>query len=146
MSVKVLVQDRPHRTLALATDEHVLIFHHVQPGTEQVFPATSTSSLNAKAAAVSPRCLVEFLPKTSVDIQNFRLLTTAKGSLGLITLNHDVFICMVTGSAEVATVRPGETVQNIFAVEFCRLINAVDAELELTRYSLPQSLGLRSSP
>jgi len=39
--------------------------------------------------------------------------------LGLITLNNDVFLCVITGSEEVATVRPGETVQKIFAVEFC---------------------------
>jgi SacI homology domain/Endonuclease/Exonuclease/phosphatase family len=46
------------------------------------------------------------------------MVLTAKGTLGLITLNNDVFICMVTGSIEVANVRPGETVQKIYSVEF----------------------------
>ena len=120
--MKVYVQDRPHRTIALATDEHVLIFHHVHAGTEQAFTSPSNTSLNAKVPGSAPRCLVEFLSATSLDLQDYRLLTPAKGTLGLITLNHDVFICVVTGSAEVATVRPGETVQNIFAVDFCNIV------------------------
>ena len=40
------------------------------------------------------------------------------GTLGLITVNNDVFLCVVSGSVKVATVRPGETVQRIHTVEF----------------------------
>lgn len=66
----------------------------------------------------APRCMVEFVQKTQVDLKGYRTLTTAKGALGLITLGEDVFVCVATGSREVATVRPNETVQQIFAVEF----------------------------
>lgn len=62
--------------------------------------------------------MVEFAEKSAISLKGYRTLTAAKGTLGLITLNNDVFICVVTGSAEAATVRPGETVQKIFAVEF----------------------------
>ncbi|KAJ9650421.1 Inositol-1,4,5-trisphosphate 5-phosphatase 1 [Neophaeococcomyces mojaviensis] len=112
MSVRVLVSDLGHRTLALATDTHVLLFKHVQTGHE----AASVPIKQAKSE--SPRCMVEFVTKSAIDLKGFRTLTTAKGTLGLITLGDDVFVCVATGSREVATVRPNETVQQIFAVEF----------------------------
>jgi hypothetical protein len=64
--------------------------------------------------------MVEFGEKSLVNLEHFYTITTARGTLGLITLNNDVFLCVITGSEEVATVRPGETVQKIFAVEFCK--------------------------
>jgi len=112
MSVRVLVSDFGHRTLALATDTHVLLFKHVQPGRG----AASISTKQPKGE--SPRCMVEFVEKSTIDLKGYRTLTTAKGTLGLITLGDDVFVCVATGSREVATVRPNETVQQIFAVEF----------------------------
>lgn len=127
MVLKVFVHDRPHRTLALVTDDHALIFRHTYSGTEQGI-GTSVSSLNAPTGGRQgspPRCLVEFSPRSSLDLKSYRSLATAKGTVGLITLNNDVFICVITGSAEVATVRPGETVQNIFAVEFCKCLSPI---------------------
>lgn len=41
-----------------------------------------------------------------------------KGTLGLITIGPDVFLCVVNDSKRAATVRPGETVQQIKNVEF----------------------------
>lgn len=41
------------------------------------------------------------------------------GTLGLITINDDVFLCIVSAAARVASIRPGETVQRISSVEFC---------------------------
>lgn len=41
-----------------------------------------------------------------------------KGTLGLVTIKGDVFLCVVNDSKHVATVRPGETVQQIKNVEF----------------------------
>ncbi len=66
--------------------------------------------------------MVEFGEKSTIDLTRFHPVTNAKGALGIITLNHDVFLCVITGSEEVATVRPGETVQKIFAVEFCAFL------------------------
>ena len=121
--MRVLVQDRPRRTLALATDDYTLVFHHVQAGTD-ILPVTSNSSNvslpGASKQASAPRCMVGLVPTAKLDAPKYRLLGSGRGTLGLITLNQDVFICIVTSSNEVATVRPEETVQNICAVEFCK--------------------------
>ncbi|KAK5090587.1 Inositol-1,4,5-trisphosphate 5-phosphatase 1 [Lithohypha guttulata] len=120
MSIRVLVSDHPHRTLALATESHVLLFKHAHTGpnlgVSRSLTASSTVPKDRKNEA--PRCMVEFLQKSAVELKGYRTLTTAKGTLGLITLGDDVFVCVATGSREVATVRPGETVQQIVAVEF----------------------------
>lgn len=115
MSVRVLVSDYAHRTLALATETHVLLFKHVQPGGGDTQPLQPSSK---QPKPDSPRCMVEFVEKSAFDLKGYRTLTTAKGTLGLITLGEDVFVCVATGSREVASVRPNETVQQIFAVEF----------------------------
>ena len=120
MSVRVLVSDYPHRTVALASDHHILVFRNAEPGSNPGISRTLTSSnaLSSQKKSDAPRCMVEFLHKSAIDLKGYRTLTTAKGTLGLITLGEDVFVCVATGSREVATVRPGETVQQIFAVEF----------------------------
>ncbi|KIX00270.1 uncharacterized protein Z518_10409 [Rhinocladiella mackenziei CBS 650.93] len=127
MSTRVLIRDYPHRTLALATDKHVLVFRHshTQPDNGRSSSSTSLPLPNANRSGVTPRCMVEFGEKSAIDLTHFHSVTTAKGTLGLITLNNDVFVCVITGSEEVATVRPGETVQKIYAVEFYCL-NRVD--------------------
>lgn len=119
-SVRVLVSDLPTRTLALATDTHVLLFKHTQTAPQSALTRTTTVSTTSSASrkAEAARCIVEFLPKASIDLKAYRTLTTAKGTLGLITLGEDVFVCVATGSREAATVRPDETVMQIIAVEF----------------------------
>ena len=120
MSVRVLIEDHPHRTLALATGEHALIFRHTH--TAEYGNNSSSSSLaqpNSNRPSAPPRCMVEFALRSSLDLSGYRLVNLAQGTLGLITLNNDVFLCAVTGATQVATVRPGETVQKIHSVEFC---------------------------
>lgn len=120
MSTRVLLRDHPHRSLALVSDEYALIFRHSHAAID-LSNDGSSSSLGLPSGArhsSPPKCMVEFAPSASVDLQGYRVVVTTKGTLGLITLNNDVFICMVTGSIEVANVRPGETVQKIYSVEF----------------------------
>jgi hypothetical protein len=64
--------------------------------------------------------MVEFADLEGVDISDYRTLgpVPIHGTLGLITISGDVFLCVVTGATKVASVRPGETVEKIFAVEF----------------------------
>jgi hypothetical protein len=64
--------------------------------------------------------MVEFADVSSVNLNDYRTLSPLPihGTLGLITINGDVFLCVVTGASKVATVRPGETVERIIAVEF----------------------------
>lgn len=118
MSIRVLVNDHPYRTLALATDSYVLLFKHVSTNHGLARTFTSATIASKEQKAETPRCMVEFLQKSAIDLKGYRTLTTAKGTLGLITLGDDVFVCVATGSREVATVRPDETVQQLFAVEF----------------------------
>jgi hypothetical protein len=103
-NLRVLCQDHPQRTIALVTTDHVLIFHY------------NATDAGAKAA---PRCQVEFSDISSVDLGGYRPLGAGYGTLGLITLNEDVFVCVVTGASQAATVRPGETVSRIDNVGFC---------------------------
>jgi hypothetical protein len=67
--------------------------------------------------------MVEFVEKSRTDLREYRPLnhSTIQGTLGLIAIKSDVFLCVVTGASRVATVRPKETVQRISTVEFCKL-------------------------
>ena len=118
MSMKVLINEYPHRTLALATDEHALVFRHTHSPSGSKWHEANPALAPGKSSGASPRCMVEFAPLSALDLSEHRNVAAARGCLGLITLNDDVFICVVTGSVEVATLRPGETVQRIYAVEF----------------------------
>jgi hypothetical protein len=64
--------------------------------------------------------MVEFGSVTSLDLSGYRPLglLAAHGCLGLITIGDEIFICVVSGTTKVADIRPGETAQKIFAVEF----------------------------
>ena len=62
--------------------------------------------------------MVEFAELANLDLSEHRNVAAARGTLGVITLKNDVFLCVVTGSVEVATLRPGETIQRIYSVEF----------------------------
>ena len=64
--------------------------------------------------------MVEYTALSAVDLADYRPLSAGVyGTLGLINTNTDVFLCVISGSVRVATVRPGETVQRIISVEFC---------------------------
>jgi hypothetical protein len=67
--------------------------------------------------------MVEFSVLEAVDLDDYKALSLlpVQGTLGLITIVNDIFICVVTGATRVATVRPGETVQKIDTVEFREL-------------------------
>lgn len=67
--------------------------------------------------------MVEFAAQNSIDLNGYRTVSTAQGTLGLITLNNDVFLCAIIGASQVASVRPGETVQKIHSVEFCAKVH-----------------------
>ncbi|KAK3718355.1 Inositol-1,4,5-trisphosphate 5-phosphatase 1 [Vermiconidia calcicola] len=113
--MKVFLRESPHRAVALGTETHVLIFRH------------STSSVHSKQGSTTslqegavPKCIVEFSPWEGMDMKDYRSLPSLdiKGTLGLVTIGNDVFLCVVNDSKRAATVRPGETVQQIRSVEF----------------------------
>ncbi|KAL0254772.1 Inositol-1,4,5-trisphosphate 5-phosphatase 1 [Diplodia seriata] len=123
--IRVLIRDHPHRSIALATDSHVLVFRHtptaaangLYPGSGNV---SQTSVSSGGAPGQPPRCMVEFSDVHSTDLSDYRSFSAqpVHGTLGLITVNNDVFLCVVSAASRAATVRPGETVQKILAVDF----------------------------
>lgn len=127
MSIQVLLKDLPHREVALSTNDHILVFRHTYKATGELALNRSSSDVsvyNNGRHNGSSRCLVEFSSKSTVDLSGFRNVGKAQGTLGLVTLNNDVFLCTISNSSQVATVRPGETVQKINLVEFCEFQRA----------------------
>lgn len=132
MAVKVLLREKPSRAIALATATHVLIFRHSSNG-QSHSQNVSTTSLQSQLAGHSsqntgggPRCIVELLPLQTAELSDFRTLSySVYGTLGLITVDNDVFLCVVSGTTRGATVRPDETVQKILSVDFCMSNRAV---------------------
>lgn len=130
-NLRVLCRDQPQRTIALVTAEHVLIFH---------YSATDAGSVS------TPRCQVEFVDVASADLGAYRPLGAGHGTLGLVTLNEDLFVCVVTTSSQAATVRPGEAVSRIDSVDFCAYFENLEFRRLLLSisdtYRLPQPLRI----
>lgn len=130
MSVDILLKDHhPQRSIALVTPTHTLIFRH-SPSSREPQNGEHGSNNNSLTSIVdrnnngpsasSPRCMVELAELGSVALDDYRRLSSQPclGTLGLITLGGDIFICVITGAREVASVRPGEAVLRIQAVQF----------------------------
>lgn len=99
-------------SIALATKDSILEFKYTSS------PVDSSRNLSLTHQRAT-RCLVEFAPRSPASLDGYRLLGEGWGTLGLISLNDDVFICVVTGSSRAATPRPGENVLRIDNVDFC---------------------------
>jgi hypothetical protein len=117
-SIRVLIKDAPTRSIALATETHALVLKNTTSSNNNS-RNTSTTSL-ASATIQAPRCIAEFGPGTDLGLDEYRSLGFKEvfGTLGLITVNNDVFLCVVSSATKAAEVRPGETVQRINTVEF----------------------------
>jgi synaptojanin len=126
-SIRVLIKDAPTRSIALATETHGLILKNTS-SSNSTSRNTSTTSL-ASATVHAPRCIAEFGPTTDLGLEEYRTLNFKEvfGTLGLITLNNDVFLCVVTSATKAAEVRPGESVQRINTVEFRMRIHNLNA-------------------
>ena len=126
MAARVLLRDQPHRAIALTTSSHVLIFRH--SSTSRAGSA-STTSLHIQAAGSGiagetggPRCIVELAEVEKVDLSGYKPISlSVHGTLGLITVEDDVFLCVVSGTSRAAQRRPEETVNRILSVDFCKL-------------------------
>ncbi|EWC46159.1 hypothetical protein DRE_04537 [Drechslerella stenobrocha 248] len=136
--VRILLRSHPQRSIALCAPDHVLTFRHNPTAAHAAAPSYaanlpyntynpgSNSSVNVSSGVngrngAAAKCMVEFAEKREVELKGYQPMGSAlpcRGTLGLISLNGDVFICVVTGASLVANVRPGETVYRIHAVEF----------------------------
>ena len=118
MSHHILLREDPNRSLALTTETHALIFRHSVPTTGRDAQSNSQKS---------PVCIVEFSSIDSVDLTGYRAIRNSgvHGTLGLINVDADVFLCIISNAVRVATVRPTETVQRILSVEFCQCLRCI---------------------
>ncbi|MCJ1396324.1 inositol polyphosphate 5-phosphatase [Xylographa bjoerkii] len=129
MSLRVLLRDQPQRSIAIVADSHALVFRHN--------PSQPNQGLLSKTTV--PRCMVEFATLSTVDLIDYRSIRSSSvyGTLGLININKDVFLSVITAASPVATLRPGENVQRIVAVEFyCLNKSDFDGEIQedITHY------------
>ena len=149
MSIRALITEQPQRAIALATSTHVLIFRHSPSSVDTNDANTSQTPLQGNGTGI-PRCMVEFSAVDAVDLSDYRSLSSLSvyGTLGLITVNHDVFLCVVSSATTAATIRPEETIQRINAVEFRMPYEhhfVVKAKL-LTLCRLSKQLRIRHAP
>ncbi|KAI1134552.1 SacI homology domain-containing protein [Hypoxylon sp. FL0543] len=158
-SSQLLLREYPHRAIAIATPTHALIFRYSASTGEAIANGslTSVSSARPRAAGDGPvsKCMVEFSHASEELLKDFRRLTPRPiyGTLGLISIGQDVFLCVITQALRVATLRPGETVEKIASVDFFCLnsseydnvisLNTYDSDLSDSTSPYNQSLGRR---
>lgn len=130
-SSRLLVRDYPHRAIAIVSQSHALIFRHSAAGSEGTNGGSSANGGNGNGGGNSAisKCMVEFSPISKGMLSDYRPLTPRPiyGTLGLIAVNQDVFLSVITQALRVATLRPGETVEMIQQVQFfCLNTNEFD--------------------
>ncbi|KAJ7068496.1 inositol polyphosphate phosphatase [Mycena amicta] len=92
------------------------------------------------------QAVVEFLPQSQVPLPSLVRLTTrvVKGCLGLISIEKDVFLAVVTSATEVGNTRPnassGESVSRIHEVCFFSLTSSIWDELPAETLNNPESV------
>src|SRR5690606_30200329 len=86
----------------------------------------SVKPRNATGESSAAKCMVEFSPTSDKVLKDYRPLTPRPiyGTLGLIAVNDEVFIAVITQASRAATVRPVETVERIGNVAFYCLSSA----------------------
>ena len=114
MSLHLHLHEHPQRAIAVIGETHALFFRH-----SASIPLPQQLGSNTQPAV--PRCIVEFSKASDVDLAGYRTLHASgiHGTLGLINIASDTFLCVISSATRVATVRPGETVQRVLSVEFC---------------------------
>jgi hypothetical protein len=120
MSIRALIKDYPHRTIALTTGSHILTFRHSTPASDHNGLRSASQTSLGGNSQTAPKCMVEFTEARPEELEEYRNLSPlpVHGTLGLITVNNDVFLCVVSAANKVAAVRPNETVLRILSVEF----------------------------
>ena len=161
-SSQVLIREYPHRAIAIASNSHALILRHSTTTNEAIANGSlqSIHSSRQRSGAsdnAAAKCMVEFSTASDKLLNDYRPLTPRPiyGTLGLISIERDVFLCVITQASRVATLRPGETVEKIEAVQFFCLNSAeYDDVVALDPYDLDsdaasvygQGLGRRDVP
>ena len=117
MSLRLLLRDHPSRAFAIVTETHALVFRHSQ---SSLGSESHGNGINSKV--LSSKGMVEFSAIEHIDLSEYRAIRSSgiHGTLGLINIDTDVFLCLITSALRVASLRPGENVLKILSVEFRR--------------------------
>ncbi|KAK3310115.1 phosphatidylinositol-3-/phosphoinositide 5-phosphatase [Chaetomium strumarium] len=161
-SSQILIREYPHRAIAITSNSHALILRHSTTTGEVIANGSLAAVSSARQRSASSdnaacKCMVEFSPTSDGLLDDYRPLTPRPiyGTLGLISIGNDVFLCVITQASRVANLRPGETVEKIEAVQFFCLNSAeYDDVVALDPYDLDpdttsaygQGLGRRDVP
>ena len=99
MSSKLLLREYPQRALAILTDSFALIFRHSR--------STSAGASSSRETSTRPwasKCIVEFTTHNALELRDYRMLRSGIcGIVGLININTDIFLCIISRAACVAT-------------------------------------------
>ncbi|KAI6779083.1 Inositol-1 [Emericellopsis cladophorae] len=127
-SCELYIRDYPNRSIAIVSTTHTLILRYSAStsGSDAGGPNGSHTSLPSTQRSGIAKCMVEFSPTSEQLLKEYRPLTPRPiyGTLGLIAVNGEVFIAVITNAARAATVSPGETVEKIGGVAFYCLSSA----------------------
>lgn len=129
-SSELYIRDHPHRSIAIVSSSHVLILRYSSAASEGGPNDSHTSLASARSraggeAAVA-KCMVEFSAVSRRLLRDYRPLAPRPiyGTMGLIAVQGEVFLSVITRAARAATVRPGETVERISSMAFYYLSSA----------------------
>ncbi|TFK28875.1 phosphatidylinositol phosphate phosphatase [Coprinopsis marcescibilis] len=95
-----------------------------------------------RAGEKDSQAVVEFLPKDEIDLRNLVRLSSrdVKGCLGLVCIENDLYIALVTSATEIGNTRPSasvpESVAKIHEVSFYSLTSSVWDEYSATNDGL----------
>jgi hypothetical protein len=124
-AIRVLLQESPIRCIALATQTHALVLKsNPSKSPSRSNPSSrnpSATSLHASpSTSAASLCTAEFGPVDDLSLDSWVPLSFRPvfGTLGLISINNDIFVCVVSSATRAADARPGETVEKINNVEF----------------------------
>ena len=154
--MRVLVRRSTPRIIYLATDDNVLSFRRAfksDISDDNQFPADGSASSdavgNSKSAALTSASslslgshksngetrsistvIVEFQPARDVDLDRCELLAECFGCIGLITVEDDIFVCVISSRSKAAVPTPHRTVWTIHDVDFYSLTRSYEINEE----------------
>lgn len=116
--MNILLRPGSKRTLALESTTHVLLFRYIDE---------------------TGKCAIELVPKESFISQPFKQLSRSRphGFLGLIEMDNDIFLCVITSKIHAAQPLPDENINKIVDVEFHSLTNDCWDFLDLNSNGYP---------
>jgi synaptojanin len=130
-SSELYIRDHPHRSIAIVSSSHTLILRYSSTSGEpnangSHTSLSSTRARNGNSDSGFAKCMVEFSRTSEHLLRDYRSLSPRPvyGTLGLISVQGEVFLSVITQAARAATVRPGETVERIGSVAFYCLSSA----------------------